>query len=460
MEPPTLLIVFLILLLSPTEETEMNDAFEENFDKVMDTLAFDIQDFLPKPIERKQQAGQEGSMENLKTAVQLFHFFSKYLYKPEQYRFQRLISFTTCGSQGDIETIVQFKLLRQTPSKLSEMKKELHVYCSWIGYFRHNSPRKTLGSACYESKKVLHKYEVMLSKIDPCGEWIFEEPYTYRLGIPRHMSTAETHFPFYLPPGNPAPEITYMIDNNLELPQYTNFRTGMLGLGGLRYLGENLMRIPVILRKHGNFYKILLVRDYDRNKAEGPLPMFYKNPKPHKVRRPVPKESFEEYFHALVKPERKTICSKEKFRSALESAHTLFKNYFPHPQSTDNSWVTATVYLIFTKEEPCFNHISLSSEANYLHYEWELFNESAIRSLAALLSKVSPKEKLRELQFGAYPFSINSFGLTLLSIALVALAISTSPFGSLVSGSAQLIELFSSFLSYYYVKKLPDATNS
>ncbi|KHJ47203.1 zinc finger, C3HC4 type [Trichuris suis] len=109
--------------------------------------------------------------------------------------------------------------------------------------------------------------------------------------------------------------------------------------------------------------------------------MFYKEPQSHRTRNAPPEATFEEYFHALVKPERQTVCSKQKLMSALKSAKKIFKNYFPHPQSTDNSWVKATVPIIFTKDEPCFNHLNLSSEANYLHYEWKLFNDSAIHTV-------------------------------------------------------------------------------
>ncbi|KHJ47202.1 hypothetical protein D918_02770 [Trichuris suis] len=194
------LIILLYHVHLPTEEKKMNDTFEEEFDKVMDALAFEIQDFLPKPIQRREQATQEESMQHLEAAVRAFYDISRHLYKEEQYEFQRLISFAKCTSGGTGETIVQFKLLRRAPCKLCDISTGQHVYCSWAGYFRNNTPKETLGYLCYESKDVLHKDEAMLSKLDPCSEWAYEESYIHRLGIPRHMSSMETYFPLYNPP--------------------------------------------------------------------------------------------------------------------------------------------------------------------------------------------------------------------------------------------------------------------
>uniref|UniRef100_A0A5S6QPC8 Uncharacterized protein n=1 Tax=Trichuris muris TaxID=70415 RepID=A0A5S6QPC8_TRIMR len=461
--------LLLFLFYQATQGGDKFDNFEQEFTELMDSLHLHIQELLPTPCKliHDEQVPVNNTKKNLLAAEKVFSKLSRYFHKPSELTFQKLLSTKACAI-GDVpDHIVQFKVLRHSLCKQNKVTQRcsannaMHIYCSWIGRLNGGFPVRTDGFVCYQSKEAELEDEFIATKLDICGEWNYDQSSAYRLAVPRYASSNITNMALYGPPAVLPYNTQFLVDHldDITIPTYKEFKTGMSGHGELRYLGVNKMNIPIIVRRSGATYEVLIVDDYDRNKAEGPLPMFYEEPQVDRRADTPHQPTFEDYFYGLIAQERKDICTAKKLKAALGFTKIVFKNYFPHPHATDNSWVKATIYVIVARQ-PCFSNLNLNSSENYLHYKWKGFKSSIVSHLASLMTTVSAKKKLNEMKFRYFPLSRHSFALSLLSAALMALTTFINCRGLFSSTITLPIQLFMSMFIEYYMKRSLAAANT
>ncbi|CDW60731.1 hypothetical protein TTRE_0000912201 [Trichuris trichiura] len=176
----------------------------------------------------------------------------------------------------------------------------------------------SMGNAISNSLEKQDEQE--MAELDVCSDWRYGNTQFHRLGIPEKISKSKNAFLSYYPPvvGN-----LYSGSNAIEDPKRANMpvnpkgKTGIAGHGLLRYWGENIMEIPIIIRKTGKYSEVLITDRESKEYTNGPLPMFYESSILSEKKKYNRSElSAEEYFSTLVKPEDKKTCTPEIFRLA------------------------------------------------------------------------------------------------------------------------------------------------
>uniref|UniRef100_A0A5S6Q1S9 Uncharacterized protein n=1 Tax=Trichuris muris TaxID=70415 RepID=A0A5S6Q1S9_TRIMR len=358
-------------------------------DELVESLTVDVQDAFVPPVEQSCQRETVEWKENEKLAFAKSTYES--LMKPLQLlgrvQFKNMVFGVKCRVANELRVIVQFKAssLGNCTTKMSHSKcVEKHknpIYCTWIGTVQNQEPAKTLGAVCFHSTIISLKDELDMAWVDVCNDWKYGETQFYRLAIPEQLSKSKTRFLLYNPPladtlDERSADIRNM--NADDMPLNPEGKTGIAGRGMLRKLGENILEIPIIRRKVGKSTQVLLASQHNAKYTVGPLPTFHQNAERSDNQRDRSELSFEEYFHGLVKPEYRSNCTLETFQLALRSNSKTYRQYMPHPYTTDNAWVIGLVRVIKTKYEPCFDGIDLDHKANYLHYKWTTFNRSTV----------------------------------------------------------------------------------
>ncbi|KFD64186.1 hypothetical protein M514_23675 [Trichuris suis] len=415
----------------------------------------------PKWDERKKE----------KSAIKVFDTLAKSFHLESEYAFAKLHVGVMCNVSGEHRAILLMKIKRTATCSKSifqsacEANSQRSVYCSWIGTLDNGNPDKMYGAACYPQGAMPPEEEMKLGEIDLCTEWKYGNTGVHRLVIPSQVSTWNTDFLVYYPP---AADQRFGDSTMRQEKKYLNpeRRTGLVGKGPWKRLGENRVDVPIFVRNYKGVRQIMVTKKsstYEvitttRGEVQltGPVAMFYQKPKSSNEITEWTETTAEEYFYSLLVSSRGEKCSMEKLTKEMKGKRKIFNSYLSHPYETDNAWIKAKVYMLILFESSCLYSMNLKSPENYLDYQWKSYNDSTLRSLENVVNTVFDEKQSKIILAGSYLsptkyllyFIISAFIVTLI---LGGVAIGVSKFIALAIPFALIA--VAAFIATAYVKK-------
>ncbi|CDW59703.1 hypothetical protein TTRE_0000804101, partial [Trichuris trichiura] len=277
-----------------------------------------------------------------------------------------------------------------------ETKIQKDVFCSWIGTLENENQKKIIGAACYPQGAMPAEEETKLADIDLCREWMFGSTGVHRLVIPSQVSTWNTDFLIYYPPATDQHFMNSVFREAGKKHVNPERRTGLVGQGPWKNLGENRMDIPILIRSYRGVKQIMVIRKNSSYEVtttvrgtiylNGPAAMFYRKPRSGNDLSGQTETTAEEYFHSLLESSPGWKCSREKLANEMKTKRKIFNSYLSHPYETDNAWVKAKVYIIIAPENSCLYNMNLKAPENHLDYQWKSYNDSTLRSLESVVN--------------------------------------------------------------------------
>ncbi|KFD64178.1 hypothetical protein M514_23667 [Trichuris suis] len=450
----TMLFVFclvLSLVLSPFIQGKQ--VADPRGEKAMQKIMERFGNFL-YPTNQNQNSSELETWDDAEkttAATNVFYMLLGKLDQSQKFDFSELIAGSKCIAQsGEKHVIMHLKLLRHGKCHkvpfFHRCPSEQNVYCTWSGTLHESMLNKTDGYLCFESNEVSKEDEEELANLNPCAMWKYSEEGAYRLPIPASMLPWKKSFLLYQPP------IAFLRDEKgpdggkglPAAPKNPEGRTGIAGRGLLMRWGENKMEIPIIIRRFrginliiiSSYCMLALLREasrksaevlmrgrYDKEKGESPLPMFYKIQKQEEDFPGL--LSMEKHFYEMMATDQKSNCTMEKLRSSFKSARKLTIKYFPHPYATDNAWIAASIRVIGTCEEPCFNYLDLNKSSNQFQYRWEKYNDSDIYDMDDLVNSLLKKQLTPQTSAMSFVFSKVAQVAFLIAALLVSVLVVT-----------------------------------
>ncbi|CDW58487.1 53 kDa excretory [Trichuris trichiura] len=458
-----LLQVDYLQRLSPSQEKELAQTLKDGFGE-----------FLP-PLERptRHEKGLKwDDQKKEKAARNVFNTLAKSFNLKAEYAFHKLHVGVICNVSGEHRAILLMKIKRTVSCSKGlfqsscETKIQKDVFCSWIGTLENENQKKIIGAACYPQAAMPAEEETKLADIDLCSEWMFGSTGVHRLVIPSQVSTWNTNFLIYYPPATDQHFMNSVFREAGKKHVNPERRTGLVGQGPWKNLGENRMDIPILIRSYRGVRQIMVIKKNSSYEVtttvrgtiylNGPAAMFYRKPRSGNDLSGQTETTAEEYFHSLLESSSGWKCSREKLANEMKTKRKIFNSYLSHPYETDNAWVKAKVYIIIVPEDSCLYNMNLKAPENHLDYQWKSYNDSTLRSLESVVNTAFDEKQSKVIMAGSYLsptkyilyFIISGFIVTLI---LIGVAIGVSKFIALAIPFALIA--VAAFIATAYVKK-------